>query len=203
LERFFQSGDNVSISAFYKRFVDHIELLQTAQGGFTWRNAESSQVLGMEIEGRKRFLRNFELRGNLTLMDSRSELVTQLDGEEVRYETPMFGQAPYIVNGTVSYMADSLGLTVSVSYNVQGAKLAVTNAELDPTGIRAFEMPRHLIDITLNKRFGEHWNVLFRVRDLLNSPQRRTYRFEQGYVGDFDRFAFGTEYLLTLAYTIR
>lgn len=203
LERFFQSGDNVSISAFYKRFVDHIELLQTAQGGFTWRNAESSQVLGMEIEGRKRFLRNFELRGNLTLMDSRSELVTQLDGEEVRYETPMFGQAPYIVNGTMSYMADSLGLTVSVSYNVQGAKLAVTNAELDPTGIRAFEMPRHLIDITLNKRFGEHWNVLFRVRDLLNSPQRRTYRFEQGYVGDFDRFAFGTEYLLTLAYTIR
>lgn len=203
LERFFESGDNVSISGFYKYFVGHIELLQTAQGGFTWRNAESSQVLGLEIEGRKRLLRNLEARGNLTLMNSRSELVTRLDGEEVRYETPMFGQAPYIVNGTLSYMADSLKLTVSVSYNVQGPKLAVTNAELDPTGIRAYEMPRHLIDITLNKRFGEHWNVLFRVRDLLNSPQRRTYRFEQGYVGDFDRFAFGTEYLLTLAYTIR
>lgn len=203
LERFFESGDNVSISGFYKYFVDHIELLQTAQGGFTWRNAGSSQVLGMEVEGRKRLLRNLELRGNLTLMNSRSELVTQLNGEEVRYETPMFGQAPYILNGTMSYMADSLKLTVSVSYNVQGPKLAVTNAELDPTGIRAYEMPRHLIDITMNKRFGEHWNVLFRVRDLLNSPQRRTYRFEQGYVGDFDRFAFGTEYLLTLAYTIR
>ncbi|HRO97937.1 MAG TPA: outer membrane beta-barrel protein [Flavobacteriales bacterium] len=203
LERFFESGDNVSISGFYKYFVDHIELLQTAQGGFTWRNAGSSQVLGMEVGGRKRLLRNLELRGNLTLMNSRSELVTQLDGQEVRYETPMFGQAPYILNGTMSYMADSLKLTVSVSYNVQGPKLAVTNAELDPTGIRAYEMPRHLIDITLNKRFGGHWNVLFRVRDLLNSPQRRTYRFEQGYVGDFDRFAFGTEYLLTLAYTIR
>ena len=42
-----------------------------------------------------------------------------------------------------------------------------------------------------------------RVRDLLNSPVRRTYRFEQGYIGDFDSFASGTEYLLTVSYSIR
>jgi hypothetical protein len=148
-------------------------------------------------------MRDLEFRGNLTLMDSRSELKTFLDGEEVRYETPMFGQAPYIVNTTLTYSMDSIGLSFSASYNVQGPKLAVTNAELDPTGIRAYEMPRHLIDLTLRKRFGDHWSAMFRVRDLLNSPQRRTYLFEQGYEGDFDRFAFGTEYLLTLAYTIR
>jgi hypothetical protein len=203
LERFFKSGDNVSVSGFYKSFKDHIELLQTAQGGFTWRNAERSEVFGLEVEGRVKVARALEARGNVTLMESRSELVTVLNGEEVRYETPMFGQSPYILNGTLSYGLDSIKTTVSVSYNVQGPKLAVTNAELDPTGIRAFEMPRHLIDITLNKRFGEHWGVQFRVRDLLNSPQRRTYRFAQGYIGDFDRFAFGTEYLLTVSYTIR
>jgi len=203
IERFFSGGDNVSLSGFYKAFKDHIELLQTAQGGFTWRNAEFSEVYGLEIEGRFSLLRNLEFRGNITLMDSRSELVTVLNGEEVRYETPMFGQAPYIVNTTLTYSMDSIGLSFSASYNVQGPKLAVTNAELDPTGIRAYEMPRHLIDLTLRKRFGDHWSAMFRVRDLLNSPQRRTYRFEQGYVGDFDRFAYGTEYLLTLAYTIR
>lgn len=203
LERFFKGGDNVSISTFYKSFQNHIELLQTAQGGFTWRNAEFSEVYGLELEGRFRLLRDLEFRGNLTLMDSRSELKTFLNGEEVRYETPMFGQAPYIVNTTLTYSMDSIGLSFSASYNVQGPKLAVTNAELDPTGIRAYEMPRHLIDLTLRKRFGDHWSAMFRVRDLLNAPQRRTYRFEQGYVGDFDRFAFGTEYLLTLAYTIR
>jgi hypothetical protein len=202
-ERFFKSGDNVSVSGFYKSFIDHIELLQTAQGGFTWRNAERSEVFGLEVEGRVKVWRALEARGNITLMESRSELVTELNGEEVRYETPMFGQSPYILNGTLSYGLDSIKTTVSVSYNVQGPKLAVTNAELDPTGIRAFEMPRHLIDITLNKRFGEHWGVQFRVRDLLNSPQRRTYQFAKGYIGDFDRFAFGTEYLLTVSYTIR
>lgn len=203
LERFFKSGDNVSLSGFYKSFTDHIELLQTAQGGFTWRNAERSEVYGLEVEGRARLVKGLEARGNVTLMESRSELVTVLNGEEVRYETPMFGQAPYILNGTLSYSMDSIKTTLSVSYNVQGPKLAVTNAELDPTGIRAYEMPRNLIDITLNKRFGDHWGVQFRVRDLLNSPVRRTYRFEQGYIGDFDSFAFGTEYLLTVSYSIR
>jgi hypothetical protein len=209
LERFLKNGDNVSVSGFYKRFRDHIELLQTAQGGFTWRNADRSEVLGLELEGRFRLMRDLEWRGNLTLMQSRSELTTFIDDQRVDYETAMFGQAPYIVNTTLSYglenirSLDSLRMNISVSYNVQGPKLAVTNAELDPNGIRAYEMPRHLIDITVIQRFGENWNVAFRVRDLLNSPMVRTYRYASGYTGDFDNYAFGTEYLLTVAYSLR
>lgn len=202
-EQFFQGGDNVSVSVFHKYFTNHIELLQTAQGGFTWRNAERSVVTGLELEGRFRLYRELEWRGNLTLMNSRSDLTTVLNGEEVEYDTPMYGQAPYIVNSTLSYGLDSLKLNVSVSYNVQGPKLAVTNAELDPDGIRAFEMPRHLIDLTMNKRFGAHWAVRFRIRDLLNAPIRRTYEFASGYELDFDRYTYGTEYLLTLSYTIQ
>jgi len=203
IERFLLNGANVSVSGFYKRFKDHIELLQTLQGGFTWRNAESSTVLGLELEGRAMLSRKLEWRGNLTLMSSRSELSTVLQGEVVNYSTPMFGQSPYIVNSTFTYGLDSLGLFLSASYNVQGPRLAVTNAELDPTGIRAFEMPRHLIDLTVRKSFGRHWNMLFRVRDLLNSPIRRTYQFASGYQGDFDSFAFGTEYVLTIAYVLK
>lgn len=203
LERFFPSGDNLSISAFYKHFRDHIELLQTAAGGFTWRNAELSEVLGLELEGRIRIVPKLEWRGNLTLMNSRSDLNVVLNNEVVEYSTPMFGQAPYIANSMLTYTMDSLHMNVSISYNVQGPKLAVSNAELDPTGIRAYEMPRHLIDITLNKRFGPHWAVLLRARDLLNQPIRRAYRFASGYAVDFDRFTWGTDYQLTLSYTIR
>ncbi|HEY0976499.1 MAG TPA: TonB-dependent receptor, partial [Flavobacteriales bacterium] len=203
LERFLKNGDNVSVSGFYKAFRDHIELLQTSQGGFTWRNADRSQVIGLELEGRFKLLRALEWRGNLTLMESRSELTTELNGERVDYTTPMFGQSPYIINSTLNYGLDSARMDISVSYNVQGPKLAVTNSELDPEGIRAFEMPRHLIDITLNKRFGKHWGVMFRVRDLLNAPQRRSYRFASGYDADFNSYAFGTEYRLTLSWTIR
>jgi len=203
LEWFFKNGNNISVSGFYKYFTDHIELLQTAAGGFTWRNADRSEVIGAEVEGRVQIIGGLEWRGNVTFMESRSFLEVVLDSKLVEYTTPMFGQAPYIVNSTLTYAFDSLQLNLSASYNVQGAKLAVTNAELDPTGIRAFEMPRHLIDLTASKRFGKHWGVTFRVRDLLNQPTRRAYQFASGYDVDFDKFTFGTEYLFTLSYTIR
>lgn len=203
LEHFLSNGDNVSVSGFYKYFTNHIELLQTTSGGFTWRNADRSQVVGVELEGKFGIVRGLEWRGNVTFMESRSELFTVLDGARVDYSTPMFGQAPYIVNSTLTYALDSLKASLSISYNVQGPKLAVTNAELDPTGIRAFEMPRHLVDITANKRFGDHWAITFRVRDLLNAPMKRSYRFASGYDFDFDSYRYGTEYILTLAYTIR
>lgn len=203
VERFLASGANISVSGFHKRFKDHIELLQTAAGGFTWRNADRSVVTGVELEGKVKLWRVLEWRGNLTWMDSRSELTTTIGDNTVHYTTPMFGQAPYIVNTSIAYTLDSLHLTFNASYNVQGPKLAVTNSEVDPDGIRAYEMPRNLVDLSVIKQFGKHWGVTLRVRDLLNAPIRRSYKFASGYDLDFDVFRYGTEYQLVLAYTIR
>ncbi|MCB9169612.1 MAG: TonB-dependent receptor [Flavobacteriales bacterium] len=203
VEYFLKNGDNISLSGFYKHFKDHIELLQSAGGGFTWRNANTSHVYGLELEGKFRIVRGLEWRGNLTLMTSESELTFKVNGEDRNYATEMYGQAPYIVNSMLSYGLDSLRLSFGISYNVQGPKLAVTNSEVAPDAIRAYEMPRHLIDLSVNKRFGKHWGVLFRVRDLLNAPHRRSYRFASGYDLDFDKYTYGTEYILTLSYSIR
>ncbi|MEO8588935.1 MAG: TonB-dependent receptor [Flavobacteriales bacterium] len=203
IERFFNNHDNISVSAFYKHFTNHIELLSTLAGGFTWRNADRSEVIGAEVEGRLGLTKHLEWRGNVTLIHSRSDLTTIIAEQPVHYSTPMFGQAPYIINSMLNYAMDSIGFTVSVSYNIQGARLAVSNSEIDPTGIRAYEMPRHLIDITLNKTFGRHWGARLRLRNLLNAPQRRAYLFDQGYAVDFDSYAYGSEYALTVYYTIR
>jgi hypothetical protein len=203
LERFFKDRDNVSLSLFYKRFTDHIELLSTSEGGFTWQNAPFSRIYGLELEGRIGILKSLEWRGNLTLMDSESELSYVLGDRTIEYTTPMFGQAPWIVNSMLSWSQDSARFTASVSYNVQGPRLAVTNPAGNPTQVQAFEMPRHMIDITLNKALGKHWGIRGRVRNLLNAPQLRSYRFNSGYDVDFDRFAWGTEYQLTISYTIK
>lgn len=203
LEHFFKNRNNVSLSGFYKRFEHHIELLSTLAGGFTWRNADLSRVYGVEIEGRIALLKHLEWRGNVTFMDSRSELTSKLTGKDEKITTSMFGQAPYIVNSMLTWTADSIRFSASVSYNVQGPKLVVSNSELDPEGIRAYEMPRHLIDVTLNKELGKHWGVKLRARNLLNASQRRSYLFASGYDIDFDKYTYGTEYALTLSYTIR
>lgn len=203
LERFFRNRNNASVSLFYKEFKNHIELLYTAAGGFTWRNAIRSNVLGLEIEGRVGLARWLEWRGNVTLMRSESTLRTVLLAEPVEYTTTMFGQAPYMVNSMLTWTADSARMNLSVSYNVQGPKLAISNSEVNPDGIRAYEMPRHMVDIILNKNLGRHWLVRLGARNLLNSPFRRAYKFEKGYAVDFDSYAWGTEYSLGITYTIK
>lgn len=206
LERFFASQNNISLSAFYKRFTDHIELLQTQAGGFTWRNADLSRVYGAELEGRVRITRGLEWRGNLTWMYSRSDIRMGSTGHETTAETfstRMFGQAPWLVNAMFSYVPDSSGFSASVSYNVQGPKLAITNSEIVTDATRAYEMPMHLIDITLGQKLGKNWSLTARARNLLNAPLRRSYLYASGYDFDFDSYAWGTEYSLGIAYSIK
>jgi hypothetical protein len=136
-------------------------------------------------------------------MESRSDLTFHINGEETKYSTPMFGQAPYIVNSMLSWSADSSRFNASVSYNVQGPKLVVANSELAPEAVSAYEMPRHLIDVTISQGIGRHWGVKLRARNLLNASQRRAYKFDSGYDVDFDKYTYGTEYQFTLSYTIR
>jgi len=202
IERFFQNQNNISLSGFYKRFENHIELLFTQAGGFTWRNADLSEVYGLELEGRVKLVRNLEWRGNFSWMYSRSDLSAGFNGQE-KYSTRMFGQAPWLVNAMLSYAADSSGFTASVAYNVQGPKLAITNSEINTAGTRAYEMPRHMLDITIGKKLGKHWSLTARARNLLNSPLRRTYLFASGYNFDFDSYAWGTEYSLGISYTLK
>ena len=119
-ESFFKSKDNVSISFFYKDFKNHIEMI-SSNIGFSWTNAEESRVLGMELEGRKKLVRGLELRVNISLVDSRTKIIEkQLNIENgIKSWTPidtvtrkMFGQAPYVLNGILTYSLDSIGLSL-------------------------------------------------------------------------------------------
>lgn len=196
LESYFKGGRNLSVSFFYKDFKNHIELIQAEGGEFTWQNAGVSEIFGLEIEGKTNITKNLELRANATFIDSRTTVTFPI--EETR---SMFGQAPYILNGMLSYSADSLGLTVSASYNVQGPKLAV----VANTGVAApdvFELPTHLIDLKIDKKIGKHWGASLAIRNLLNAPFVRRYKFDEGFLVDFDRFRFGTLYNLSISYKL-
>ncbi|MBK8228957.1 MAG: TonB-dependent receptor [Flavobacteriales bacterium] len=142
IERFFRSRNNVSVSAFHKEFKNHIELVFTASGGYTWRNAIRSSVTGVEVEGRVGILRWIEWRGNVTLMQSQSVLRTTLLAEPVEYTTNMFGQAPYMVNSMLTFSSDSARASLSGEQR-KGRRWAISNSEVNPMCIRAYEMPRH------------------------------------------------------------
>ncbi len=206
-EVYFESGDNLSASVFYKDFRNHIEM-GFGGAGITWDNIEQSTVRGIEIEGKKQLGKNFEFRANLTLVKSEAEFVRKdlqiVDGIKVytvidTVYRPMFGQAPYLFNSILSYTADSLGLTATVSYNVQGPRLVIAGVIKGRPDV--YEIPRHLVDFKLSKTIGDHYIASVTIRDILNSPVRRSYDLPSGYV-DFDNFRYGTNFLVSFAYKL-
>jgi hypothetical protein len=206
-EVYFANGDNVSASVFYKDFKNHIEM-GFGSAGITWDNIEQSTVRGIELEGKKQIGKNLEFRANLTLVKSEAEFVRKdlqiIDGKKVytiidTLYRPMFGQAPYLFNSILSYTADSLGLTATVSYNVQGPRLVIAGSVKGRPDV--YEIPRHLVDFKVSKTIGEHYLASITIRDILNSPVRRAYDLPKGYV-DFDNFRYGTNFLVSFAYKL-
>jgi len=194
---YLETGTSFSVSVFYKTFENHIELVKVAGGNdFTWQNVFESNAAGVELEGRKKLNRNFELAANLSFIDSKTKITVP-----VAENRRMFGQAPYIVNAIFTYTGDSARFSTSLSYNVQGPKLAVVvNAAENIPDI--YELPRHLIDYTMSYKIGGHFLLGLQIRNILNAPIRRSYNFDQGWLLDFDRYTYGTNYQITFTYKI-
>jgi len=209
-ESYFANKDNFSVSVFYKTFLNHIEM-GFGSSGITWDNNENSYVAGLEFEVGKNIGKHLELRSNVTVVKSQSQFVRKdfiiLNNNQIEYfpvdtvVRTMFGQAPYIVNGILSYNSDSLGLTATISYNVQGPRLVI--AGILKGFANVYEMPRHTVDIKLSKNLGKHYAMSLTVRDILNAPVRRAYQLSDGTYKDFDNFRYGTTFQFGFSYKIQ
>lgn len=204
IESYFKSGDQISASVFYKKFRNHIELVRS--NGYTWQNVDKSFVAGVELEGRKKLTKNFEIGANVSLAQSESKFIRyrlEISNGAKNYipqdtiKRTMFGQAPYVINAMVTYTADSLGLSATVSYNLQGSRLVI--ASDNPYVPDVYEQPRNLIDLKITKKLGKHFSVAFTIRDLFNAPVQRTYRHTDY---DYIYHRNGTNYQLGFSYKI-
>ncbi len=79
-EKFFKGGELVSVSAFYKNFINPIEIVaydQTAPSSVTPRNSAEANLYGIELDARKNLdfihsdLSNFTVGANFTYVQSR------------------------------------------------------------------------------------------------------------------------------------
>lgn len=195
-ESYFKSGDNISVSLFYKDFRDHIELVNF--GNVSWQNVDKSYAMGIELEGRKAIVKHLEFRSNITFV--RSQTTFKRDGVFGSGETikrTMFGQAPYILNGMLIYTSDSLGLSLTLSYNVQGPRLAISSSSIGVPDI--YELPRHALDFKINKKLGKRFSASLTVRDVLNSAIVRAYKFDTWDI-KYDSYRYGTNYVLGVSY---
>jgi hypothetical protein len=213
LEAYFESGDNISVSAFYKEFKNHIELINHGTGldgpGARWINSpDIAWLKGIEIEGRKTIFKQLEIRANLTIVDSRATINTsfvQDNGLPVKGDTvshTMYGQAPYIVNAMLAYNSDKMGIAATLSYNVQGPRLVIIGQHGAAYIPDIYEMPRNLLDFKMSKSIGNHFSVSLKILDILNTPVRRAYKFPEGYILDYDKYTWGTTWVFSLLYKL-
>jgi hypothetical protein len=221
-ESYFKSNDNISVSLFYKDFKNHIELVNVGPAvGFCYTNNESNTTLkGIEIEGKKKLTNTFDFMANITLVKSKStpSLISfdpqtgeQLNISDASGRTvTMFGQAPYIINAMLSYLSKKSGVYSSINYNVQGPRLFTIGLTPLPD---IYELPRHLVDFKIGKSIGKHFGVSLKINDVLaslkfgalediNTDIVRAYKIGEDYPVDFDRYSFGTYYVLAVSYKL-
>ena len=182
-------GETVTIGAFYKQFKNPIEatLIPTSGSGgwdYLFLNTVSSSSLGVEIDMRKSFnnlskrtdfLKNFK---NITLTFNASYINSKIVSDEAYVrdkERPMQGQSPFIINTGIYYQNDSLGLMVSLMYNVIGKRIMFVG---NPNSPHIYEMPFNLIDFSVNKSLVKHFTAKFGIKNLLDETIKFTQTVE-------------------------
>lgn len=171
-------GEMVSLAVFYKHFRSPIEWTYTVAGGtdliYSYKNARNATNYGVELDIRKSLafigLKNFSLTFNGALIKSR----VRFSASERERNRPMQGQSPFLINTGIIYSNDSLRLQAAVLYNCIGKRIIGVGrsegSDLDNSNARvpdSYEMPRHVIDLTVSKKLFKHLELRLAVRDLL------------------------------------
>jgi hypothetical protein len=131
---------NLSASLFYKDFARPVETTINIDKVESYQNANNAYVKGVEFEavltpGRLMeavgaslpWLNGLSLSGNLALMESEVRLFrdTTQNLENTNYQRPMVGQAPYLVNGSLTHELEfgPIAFLNAVLYNKAGERI--------------------------------------------------------------------------------
>ena len=174
-----QAGEIISVSGFYKKLNDPIELVMFRDGFYRFQNQYAATNYGVEMEIRKSlgfiadkpWLHNLTIFGNGTLIKSKVEVQTEpLPGETgvasklPSQNRPLYGQAPWIINGGIAYQDDIFGFTAS--YNKSGHRSNTIHAS--PSYVE-YENGRNLLDLQVSaKVWKQKAEVKLNVGNLLN-----------------------------------
>lgn len=215
-ELFMKRGQTISLSAFYKRFDDPIEIVRipSAQttNEFQPRNVGDGQVYGGEVELRKSLdfispvLTNFSIAGNVTIVKSLLDMTRveflarerfERDGQTVDNTRVMAGQAPIVINGGLQYDSPELKLDAGLFYNVQGETLTFVGGGLFPD---VYSEPFHSLNFNLNKSFGA-FGLNLSVSNILNDKREHFYKGYEAQDQVFTSWSPGTSIGLGIDYS--
>ncbi len=212
-EYFAKAGEVLSVGAFYKGFIDPIELVDNPKAQnpeLRWDNVDKANVYGLEFDVRKNLdfisaLRNFKLGINISYIFSEVaidsiELSAILSTDPAARATrPMSGQSPYIFNAIIGYINTDIGFDANIVYNVNGPKIIINVKGGTPD---IYEQAFHSLNFTANKNIGTNWQISAKVKNILNGVYKQSY-FYKGNEYIYRSFTKGTIFELGIKLMIR
>ena len=175
------SGEVVSAAIFAKSFNQPIERVYRAAGSGTrtvfYTNARSAENLGVELEIRKSLafvnsaLDGVQLFSNLTVMQSRIQLPANTQASATNLRRRMVGQAPYVLNGGITWVSPSARASATVLFNKVGDRLDAAGDAPLPDVI---ERSRSVVDLSLRLPVSGALSMRVDARNLLDAPYRTT-----------------------------
>ena len=167
-------GQIISVSGFYKKFENPIELInRTGTSGapeLYYANVNKVTNIGGEVEVRfnlgtfckkeSKVLDNITAYANASLIKSVVDMSQFIGSGENR---PLQGQSPYIINAGLFYNTPKKDMTMTLSYNVIGQRIYIVGNVQEPS---VWENGRNVIDFQVSKKFGK-FEVKLNIKDIL------------------------------------
>lgn len=179
LEYYPSPGEIISVSAFYKDFIDPVEIvaIRTNSGQVArFVNLQEAMAKGLELNLRKHFgfiarpLQNLYLNANLTLMDGTVRLEpARIDDmilrSEPRDRLPN-GLSPLVWNAGLAYEGDILGAALNYNYVGHRVRYAGVDKFMDE-----YEAQRGGLDAQVSARlFKGRMEVKLNASDITAAP---------------------------------
>lgn len=188
LEFYPNSGEIISASLFYKNFNSPIvrTTAQGVNGQYTWVNAESAFLYGIELEFKRKLdfvssrLHNWNIGFNGSLLKSQmtipeGEYGDILAQDSTAVETrPLNGQSPYLLNCFLQYDNKDNGWNSILTYNLFGERLSFISEGGLPS---IYERGRGELNFSISKKLGKASKITLRARNLLNPSYEYYYKF--------------------------
>lgn len=178
-EWYFTPYEIVSFGAFYKKFIDPIELVLRAGSEkiAVLLNAEGAHNVGVELEVKKNFGFVTEALSDLFIASNAAWIYSQIEIPEstliiqTNSKRPLEGQSPFVVNAQLGYDNADIGLSAILLYNVFGKRIvAVGSSDLPDI----YEQPFHQLDLVVKKDLKKGFQFGVKAINLIDLPARET-----------------------------
>ena len=188
LEAYPGRGQLFTVTGFYKYFSSPIEryLMGGQENQIVYRNANFGHIVGTEFEYRINlgailkkdsvpFLNNLNVFSNLSLI--KSEVNVKGINDKVPDTRVMQGQAPYIINGGISYVDQKNAFSITAMLNRVGQKINLVGNNLI---IDRWDNAYTVVDLQVTKSFFKNkLEIRFNIKDLFHPDRIIYYKGDQ------------------------